>query len=85
MVLLMNLDTLGRAQDESAMQAISEIFREACLTVIGADCTGVTNNTPAILNRSGRGSFTMPFKQLKAQVQEMGQPVTTARTGVINV
>ncbi|AHE72645.1 hypothetical protein M942_05350 [Enterobacter ludwigii] len=84
MVLLLNLDTLGKAHDESAQQAISEMFSDACLTVTGAERNGVTNITPVILNRSCRGAFATPFNQLKAKVQEMRTPLTTARTGAVN-
>ncbi|WP_262772018.1 YagK/YfjJ domain-containing protein [Enterobacter asburiae] len=83
MVLLLNLDTLGKAHDESAQQAISEMLRDAWLTVTGAERNGVTNITPVILNRVGRGVFTTPFNQLTAQVKAMTVPVTLARTGVI--
>lgn len=84
MALLMNLDTLGRVRvhDERAQQAISEILREAWLMVTGAERNGVTSIMPIILIRSGRGTFTTPFNQLKAQVQTMQSPVATARTGI---
>ncbi|EKS6641988.1 inovirus-type Gp2 protein [Enterobacter hormaechei] len=88
MVLLLNLDTLGAGRHEqlieNAQQVISEIIGAAWLMVTGAEGNGVTNITPIILNRSGRGTFTTPFNHLKAQVQAMGQAVATARTGVIN-
>ncbi|HHA2250020.1 TPA: inovirus-type Gp2 protein [Enterobacter ludwigii] len=86
MVLLLNLDTLvagghiGLA--ENVHQAISEMLREAWLTVTGAERNGVTDITPIILNRSGRGTFTTPFNQLTAQVKAMATPLATARTGV---
>ncbi|WP_436882713.1 DUF3296 domain-containing protein [Enterobacter asburiae] len=83
MVLLLNLDTLGKAHDESAQRAISEMFSDAWLTVTGAECSGVTNITPVILNRVARGVFTTPFNQLTVQVKAMTTPLTTARTGVI--
>lgn len=83
MVLMLNLDTLRRTHDESAMQVISDILRESCLTVTGADCTGVTDITPAILNCPDRSAFRMRFSQLKATVEGMSLPVITARTGVI--
>ncbi|MEI9745938.1 DUF3296 domain-containing protein [Enterobacter ludwigii] len=82
MVQLMNLDTLGRTRDESAMQAISEMLRETWLTVTGAERNGVMNIAPIVLNRADRGAFTMPFNQLTAQVHAMLAPVATARTGV---
>ncbi|WP_439413045.1 DUF3296 domain-containing protein [Enterobacter ludwigii] len=82
MVLLLNLDTLGKAHDESAQQAISEMLSDAWLTVTGADRNGVTNITPIIVNRSGRGTFTTPFNQLRSQLQTMQAPVATARTGI---
>lgn len=41
MVLLLNLDTLGKAHDESAQQAISEMLRDAWLTVTGTERNGV--------------------------------------------
>ncbi len=83
MVLLLNLDTLGKAHDESALQAISEMFSDAWLTVTGTERNGVTNITPVILNRSGRGAFTTSFNLLTAQVQAMAAPIATARTGIV--
>ena len=83
MVLLLNLDTLGKAHDESAQQAISEMLRDAWLTITGAERNGVTNITPVILNRVARGVFTTPFNQFTAQVKAMTVPVTLARTSVI--
>ncbi|ULH11501.1 inovirus-type Gp2 protein [Serratia marcescens] len=82
MVLLLNLDTLGKVHDEIAQQAISEMLSDAWLTVTGADRNGVTNITPIIVNRSGRGTFTMPFNQLRSQLRTMLAPVATARTGI---
>ncbi|MGJ3448732.1 DUF3296 domain-containing protein, partial [Enterobacter sp. PTB] len=62
MVLLLNLETLGAGSHtgprESAQQAISEMLRDAWLTVTGAERNSVTNITPIIINRSGRGTFT---------------------------
>lgn len=83
MVLLLNLDTLGRVHDESAQQGISEILIDAWITVTGANRKDVTNITPVILNRVARGVFTTPFNQLIAQIKAMTVPVTLARTGVI--
>lgn len=83
MVLLLNLDTLGGVHDESAQQGMSEMFREAWLTVCGAEHHSVVNLAPLAVSRMGCGSFTGPFNQLKARVQEMTTPVTLARTGVI--
>ncbi|WP_258306099.1 hypothetical protein [Enterobacter sp. CGMCC 5087] len=37
MVLMMNLDTLGRTHDESVMQGIIEMLIEAWITVTGAN------------------------------------------------
>ncbi|KNC89639.1 inovirus-type Gp2 protein, partial [Trabulsiella odontotermitis] len=37
MVLLLNLDTLGKAHDENAQQAISEMLNDAWLTVTGVE------------------------------------------------
>jgi hypothetical protein len=82
MVLLMNLDTLGRAHDGSTQQAISEILREAWLTVTDSEHHGLTNITPVILNRPGPGTFTATFNQLRSQVQAMLAPVATARTSI---
>lgn len=86
MVLLMNLDTLGACRhtglDESTQQAISEMLSEAWLAVTGAERNGVTNITPVIMNRTGRGTFTTPFNQLRSQLQTMQAPVATARTGI---
>lgn len=84
MVLLLNLDTLGTSRDEHTQQAMNDMLKEAWLTVTGVERNCVTNITPIILNRSGRGTFIAPFNHLKAQVQAMGQAVATARTGVIN-
>ena len=81
MVLLMNLDTLGKAHDESAQQAISEMLSDAWLTVTDAEHNGVTSIMPIILNSSGRGTFTMPLNQLRSQMQTMQAPVATARAG----
>lgn len=83
MVLLLNLDTLGRVHDESVQQGISEILIDAWITVTGANRKDVTNITPVILNRVARGVFTTPFNQLIAQIKAMTVPVTLARTGVI--
>ena len=83
MVLLLNLDTLGRVHDESAQQGISGMLIDAWIAVTGANRKDVTNITPVILNRVARCVFTTPFNQLKTRVQEMTTPVTTARTGVI--
>ncbi|ULH13056.1 DUF3296 domain-containing protein [Serratia marcescens] len=85
MVLLMNLDTLGAARHVqlvgNALQAISVAIADAWQTVTGLDHDGITSMTPIIVNRAGRGAFTMPFNQLKALVQAMEVPVATARTG----
>ncbi|MGK2895344.1 DUF3296 domain-containing protein [Klebsiella michiganensis] len=83
MVLMLNLDTLGGVHDKSAQQGISEMLIDAWITVTGANHKDVTNITPVILNRVGRGVFTTPFNQLTAQVKAMTVPVTLARTGVI--
>jgi hypothetical protein len=83
MVLLLNLDTLGRVHDESAQQGISGMLIDAWIAVTGANRKDVTNITPVILNRVARCVFTTPFNQLKTRVQEMTFPVTLARTGVI--
>ena len=86
MVLLLNLDTLGTIRDvqliESARLAISEILRDAWLTVTCMERSGVTNITPIIINRTGRGDFTTPFNQLTSRVNAMITPVTMARTSV---
>lgn len=85
MVLLMNLNTLGAISNlqfiENAQQAISEIIRDAWLTVTDTDHCGVTNITPIIVNRTGKGAFSAPFNQLQTQVQAMCQPLATAKTG----
>lgn len=85
MVLLMNSDTLGAISNvqliENAQQAISEIIREAWLTVTDTDHCGVTNITPIIVNRTGKGTFSAPLNQLQTQVQAMCQPLATAKTG----
>ncbi|STA81128.1 YagK/YfjJ domain-containing protein [Citrobacter koseri] len=87
MVLMMNLDTLAVGSSaqrvEHAMKVMSELLREAWLTVCGAEHIGVENLTPLVISRTGCGSFTGPFNQLKARAQEMTTPVTLARTGVI--
>lgn len=85
MVLLMNLDTLGAISNvqliENAQQAISEIIRDAWLTVTDTDHCSVTNITPIIVNRTGKGTFSAPLNQLQTQVQAMCQPLATAKTG----
>lgn len=83
MVLLLNLDTLGRVHDESAQQGISEMLIDAWITVTDANRKDVTDITPIILNRIARGVFATPFNQLTAQVKAMTVPVILARTGVI--
>ena len=83
MVLMMNLETLGRVHDESVQQGMSEMLIDAWITVTGANRKDVTNITPVILNRAARGVFTTPFNQLTAQVKAMTVPVTLARTGII--
>ncbi|MCU6243928.1 YagK/YfjJ domain-containing protein [Enterobacter asburiae] len=83
MVLLLNLETLGRVHDERVRQRISEMLIDAWTTVTGANRKNVTNITPVILNRVARGVFTTPFNQLTAQIKAMTVPVTLARTGVI--
>ncbi|WP_373225148.1 DUF3296 domain-containing protein [Enterobacter cloacae complex sp. ESBL7] len=84
MVLLLNLDTLGTAHDESAQQAMRKIIRNAWLRVTGSEHHGVTNITPIINNRAVRGAFTSPFNQLRTQVQSMAAPIATARTGIVD-
>lgn len=83
MVLLLNLETLGRVHDERVRQRISEMLIDAWTTVTGANRKNVTNITPVILNRVARGVFTTPFNQLTAQIKAMTVPVTLARTSVI--
>ncbi|MDV0786208.1 inovirus-type Gp2 protein [Citrobacter amalonaticus] len=80
MVLMINLDTLGTAHDESAQLAMRKIIRNAWLSVTGSEHHGVTNITPIIINRGVRGAFTSPFNQLRTQVQSMAAPIATART-----
>lgn len=85
MLLLMNLDTLGAISNvqhiENTQQAISEIIRDAWLTVTSTDRNGVTNITPIIVNRPGKDVYIAPFNQLQKQVQAMCQPVAIAKTG----
>ncbi|WP_193162855.1 hypothetical protein [Enterobacter ludwigii] len=84
---MLNPDTLEDGHTalraESHPEEMSALLRDAWLTVCGTEHNGVTNLTPDILNRSGRGVFTRRFSQLKAMVQGMSLPVMTARTGVI--
>lgn len=84
-MLLMNLDTLGAISNvqliENAQQAISEIIRDAWLTVTDTDHCSVTNITPIIVNRTGKGTFSAPLNQLQTHVQAMCQPLATAKTG----
>lgn len=88
MVLLMNLDTLmnpdtpGVWRDEVVQQEMSGILREAWRTVTGTD-SNVTRMTSFIISRTGRCSFSQPFSQLQARVNEMVSPVMAARTGVV--
>lgn len=85
MVLLMNLDTLGDISNvqliENAQQAIIEIIRDAWLTVTDTDHCGVTNITPIIVSRTGKGTFSALLNQLQTQVQAMCQPLATAKMG----
>lgn len=87
MVLMMNLDTLGAGHttlhSEINPEEMNALLRESCQAVCGAEHNGVVNLTPLVISRTGCGSFTGPFNQLKARAQEMREPVTTARTGVI--
>lgn len=86
MALLMNLDTLGAGRHsplfEHILPVMNEMLSGSWLTVTGAASGGIMNITPIIINRSGRGTFTTPFYQLKAHVQAMEAPVVTARTSV---
>ncbi|MBD8109264.1 MULTISPECIES: inovirus-type Gp2 protein [Erwiniaceae] len=82
MVLLMNLNTLGFWRDEVVQQEMSGILREAWRTVTGAD-SNVTRMASFIISRTERCSFSQPFTQLQARVNEMVSPVMTARTGVV--
>lgn len=82
MVLLMNLDTLGDWRDEVMQQEMSGILREAWRTVTGTD-SYVTRMASFIISRTGRSSFSQPFSQLQARVNNMVSPVMTARTGVV--
>lgn len=79
MVLLMNLDTLGRDRVE---QDISAIIRDAWRTVVEVD-NPVAGISSFIISRSDKCSFTQSFSQLQAKVNEMASPVVTARTGFI--
>lgn len=80
MVLLMNLDTLGVWRDEVVQQEMSGILREAWHTVTDTD-SNVTSMASFIISRTGRCSFSQPFSQLQARVNDMAFPVMTARTG----
>jgi len=86
MVLMLNLDTLGTERNpqlaDSALQVLNTIIAEAWQTVTGTASAGVTAITPLVISRTGRGTFTAPFNQLKAQVQTMLEFVATARSGV---
>ena len=82
MVLLMNLDTLGVGRDKVVQQEMSGILREAWRTVTGTD-SYITRMASFIISRTGRSSFSQPFSQLQARVNEMISPVMTARTGVV--
>lgn len=82
MLLLMNLNTLGFWRDEVVQQEMSGILREAWRTVTGTD-SNVTRMASFIISRTGRCSFSQPFSQLQARVNEMVSPVMAARTGVV--
>ncbi|WP_373224910.1 DUF3296 domain-containing protein [Enterobacter cloacae complex sp. ESBL7] len=88
MVLLLNLDTLGTVRNpqltDSALRALNTILSDAWQTVTGTACAGVTTVMPLVISRTGRDAFAASFNQLKAKVQEMRAPLTTARTCVIS-
>ncbi len=87
MVILMNLDTLGPVRNpqriDSLPHEMSALIGDARRTNTGPACAGVANITLLVISRADCGGFTASFNQLKARVQEMTVPVTTARTGVI--
>lgn len=67
MVLMTNRNTLEvgscAQRTENSMQVMSELLREAWLTVAGAVHPGISNITPVALSRSGRGALTTPFSR----------------------
>ena len=81
-LLLMNLDTLGALRDGVVQQDMSRILREAWCAVIHTD-NNVTSMSSFIISRSDKNAFTVPFSRLKARIDKMLPPVTTARTSVI--
>ncbi len=86
MVLMMNFDTLGGGNNsqfnDNALQDVSEIICEAWRTTNGGSYDAVTDITSFIINRSGCGTFSSPFNQLKAWIQAMEAPVAMTRTGI---
>lgn len=86
MVLLMNLNTLETVRDpsliDSALQEMNAAISDAWWTVTGVD-NNVTSMSSFIISRSDKNAFTVPFSRLKAGMNNMVPPVTTARTGVI--
>lgn len=82
MLLLMNLDTLGDWRDELVQQEMSGILREAWRKMMHAD-NNVASMLSFTISRTEGCSFTLPFSQLQARVNEMTSPIMVARTGVV--
>ncbi len=86
MILLINLNTLETVRDPSlidnALQEMNTAISDVWQTAAGVH-NKVTNMSSAIISRTEKGSFTVPFNQLQAKVNNMVSPVIMARTGVI--
>lgn len=86
MVLLMNLNTLETVRDpsliDSALQDMNVAITDMWWAVVKAD-NNVTSMSSFIISRSDKNAFSVPFSRLKARMDNMVHPVTTAKTGVI--
>lgn len=86
MIVLINLDTLETVSKTSLMDSVLHdmyaIIGEAWHSVTGTD-NSVASIASFIISRTDRCSFSQPFSQLNAMVNEMVSPVMVARTGVV--
>ncbi|HHA1921849.1 TPA: DUF3296 domain-containing protein [Enterobacter ludwigii] len=86
MILLMNLNTLETVREpsliDSALQEMNAAISDAWQTVAGVN-NKVTKMSSIIISRTEKGTFTEPFSQLQAKVDNMVSPVSMARTGLI--
>lgn len=86
MILLMNLNTLETVREpsliDSALLEMNAAISDAWQTVAGVN-NKVTKMSSIIISRTEKGTFTEPFSQLQAKVDNMVSPVSMARTGLI--